>query len=565
MSENLFPTPFTVLVETGEALEATRSRLRLAEVLAGFLQRLAPEEVGPGLRLLLGQPFAEWEGRALNVSGQQLFGVLDEMAPATPEQREAISAEAVDGGHAALLLLERARAAERHGPPLAVCEVMETLEAIAAVSGKGARARREALLRELLAGATPLEAKYIAKAVLGEMRHGVSGGIAQDGIARAAGVPVDAVRRADQLLGDLREVATLARQEGAAGLARVTLRLFRPVRPMLAQTADSMADIFRRLGGRVALEFKYDGARVQIHVQGDEVRVFSRNLADVTASLPDVAAKVRAHVRARPAIVEGEVVAVDAEGRPLPFQELMRRFRRVHDVAEMVAQVPVEFYLFDCLHRAGEDLLDHPYHERWAALEDVSGGLPQARRCLPADEAAGQAFAEEARECGHEGVMAKDLESLYTPGARGMSWLKLKHVLTLDLAVVAADWGYGRRHGWLSNLHLAVRDEETGEFVVVGKTFKGLTDAQFVEMTARLLALERGRRGGTVYVEPGVVVEVLFNELQASPRYRGGLALRFARVLRIREDKGPDQVDTLKTLRQLYERQFRYKGRNARV
>jgi len=246
------------------------------------------------------------------------------------------------------------------------------------------------------------------------------------------------------------------------------------------------------------------------------------------------------------------------------WTDFRKRVRyRVHDVAAMVAEVPVVLYLFDCLHRDGEDLLEQACRQRWAALEEVAGTLRLVRRCLPQDMAEAQAFAEEARQAGHEGVMAKDLDSPYTPGVRGMAWLKLKHLLTLDLAVVAADWGYGRRHGWLSNLHLAVRDEETGEFLLVGKTFKGLTDAQFVEMTGRLLALERSRKGGTVTVEPRVVVEVLFNEVQASPRYRSGLALRFARVFRIREDKGPEEVDTLQTLRRLYQEQFEHKGRRG--
>lgn len=566
MSESIVPlpaTPFTDLAQTGEALESMRSRLRLAGRLAEFLGRLSPEEVAPGLRLLLGRPFAEWDGRALNFGGQLLFALLEALAPAGAQECEGIFAEAVDGGQAAFLLFDRFRATPPAGPPLALLEVSRVLEEIAAVAGAGARRRKEGLLRALLERASPLEVKYLAKAVLGEMRHGVSEGIALEGIAHVANVPVDEVRRANQLLGDLGEVAAIALGRGAAGLREVRLRLFRPIKPMLAQTADDMGEVFRRMAGRLALEYKLDGARVQIHVREEEVRIFSRHLADVTGGLPDVVAEVQQKLHARQAVVEGEVVAVDGAGRPLPFQEIMRRFRRVHDVAAMVAEVPVFLCLFDCLHRDGEDLLDRPCRERWAALEEVAGALQLVRRCLPTSVAAGQTFAEEARRAGHEGVMAKDLDSPYTPGVRGMAWLKLKHVLTLDLAVVAADWGYGRRHGWLSNLHLAVRDEESGEFLLVGKTFKGLTDAQFKEMTGQLLSLERSRRGGTVTVEPRIVVEVLFNEIQASPRYKSGLALRFARVLRIREDKGPEEVDTLQTLRRLYQEQFEYKGRRG--
>ena len=287
-----------------------------------------------------------------------------------------------------------------------------------------------------------------------------------------------------------------------------------------------------RLGGRLALEYKLDGARVQIHRRGDEVRIYSRQLSDVTGSLPDVVAEVREKMAAREAIVEGEALAVDAEGRPLPFQHLMRRFRRVHDVAETVAEIPVELHLFDALSVDGDSLVDASNEQRWAALERAAGDLTLVRRVVPATVEEGEAFAEAAKLDGHEGVMAKELDSAYTPGVRGKSWLKLKHVISLDLVIVAADWGYGRRHGWLSNYHLAARDEETGEYLVVGKTFKGLTDDEFQEMTQRLLAIQESRKGATVYVKPQIVVEVLFNELQESSQYKSRLALRFARIAR---------------------------------
>jgi DNA ligase-1 len=311
----------------------------------------------------------------------------------------------------------------------------------------------------------------------------------------------------------------------------------------------------------LALEFKLDGARVQIHRQGDRVSIYSRNLADVTASLPDVVAQVRAGLTAEEAVLDGEAVAVDAEGRPLPFQHLMRRFRRVHDVTDSVQEIPVRLYLFDALYIDGRSLVDTAYSERWAALQAAAGDLHLVPRTVPERVQDGEAFARTSRHAGHEGLVLKDLESAYKPGVRGKSWLKLKHVKSLDLVIVAADWGYGRRHGWLSNYHLAARDEATGEFRLVGKTFKGLTDPEFHEMTERLLALERSRRRGTVFVQPRVVVEVLFNEVQESGQYPSGLALRFARITRIREDKSAREADTLQTLDKLYEQQFQYKGR----
>jgi DNA ligase-1 len=554
-------TPFAKLAHLGEQLERTTKRLELAALLADFLRGLPPEEIPPAVRLTIGQVFPEWDGRALNVSWKAVMTVMDGLTAASPAVRDQISAQAVDGGQAVRMLLEQARRQPPSPPPLTILEVFHAFEDIAETAGKGSRTRKEALLRGLLIRATPVEAKYLVKVIYQEMRHGVSEGIMLDAVAKAAGVKTRLVRRANQLWGDLGEVALVALTEGEAGLKKATVRLFRPLKPMLAQTAGDLVEAFERYEGRLALEYKLDGARVQIHRRGDEVRIYSRHLAEVTASLPDVVAEVQDKLAAEEAILEGEAVAVDAQGRPLPFQHLMRRFRRKHAVAATVEEIPIELHLFDALYLDGKTLVDAPCQERWAALEEAAGKLNLVRRLIPNTVEEGEAFAEAAYRDGHEGVMAKDLDSAYTPGARGKSWLKLKRVLSLDLVIVAADWGYGRRHGWLSNYHLAARDADSGQYLVVGKTFKGLTDGQFQEMTERLLALERSRKGGTVFVQPQVVVEVLFNEIQESRQYRSGLALRFARISRVREDKTPAEADTIQTLRQLYDQQFQYKGR----
>jgi DNA ligase-1 len=554
-------TPFARLAQLGEELERTSKRRELAALLAAFLQELSPEEIPAAVRLTIGQIFSEWDGRALNLSWKAVLAVVDGLTDAPPDLRDEISGQAVDGGEVVYLLLERARRQPPSPPPLTLLDVFQAFEAIAETAGKGSHARKAALLQGLLERATALEAKYLTKIIYQEMRHGVSEGLMLDGIARAAGVKTRPARRANQLWGDLGEVARVALSAGEAGLQQATLRLFRPIKPMLAQTADSLGEAFERYAGRLALEYKLDGARVQIHRQGDQVRIYSRHLSNVTASLPDVVAEVTAKLAAEEAILEGEAVAVDARGRPLPFQHLMRRFRRKHAVAEMVDAIPIQLYLFDLLYVNGRSLVDAPGEQRWAALEQVAGSLNLVRRLVPNTIKEAQAFAETAQRDGHEGVMVKDLDSAYNPGVRGKSWLKLKHVISLDLAIVAADWGYGRRHGWLSNYHLAARDAESGAYLVVGKTFKGLTDAQFQTMTERLLALERSREGGTVFVQPQVIVEVLFNEIQESSQYASGLALRFARVSRVREDKTPTEADTIQTLRHLYELQFQYKGR----
>jgi DNA ligase-1 len=554
-------TPFAKLAHLGEQLERTTKRLELAMLLADFLRGLSPEEIPPAVRLTIGQVFSEWDGRALNVSWKAVMAVMDGLTDASSAVHDEISAQAVDGGQTVRMLLEQARRQPPSPPPLTILEVFHTFEDIAETAGKGSRDRKEALLRGLLIRATPVEAKYLVKVIYQEMRHGVSEGIMLDAIAKAAGVKTRLVRRANQLWGDLGEVALVALTEGEAGLKKATVRLFRPLKPMLAQTAGDLVEAFERYEGRLALEYKLDGARVQIHRRGDEVRIYSRHLAEVTASLPDVVAEVQDKLAAEEAILEGEAVAVDAQGRPLPFQHLMRRFRRKHAVAATVEEIPIQLHLFDALYLDGKTLVDAPCQERWAALEEAAGKLNLVRRLIPKTIKEGEAFAEAAYRDGHEGVMAKDLDSAYTPGVRGKSWLKLKRVLSLDLVIVAADWGYGRRHGWLSNYHLAARDADSGQYLVVGKTFKGLTNGQFHDMTERLLALERSRKGGTVLVQPQVVVEVLFNEIQESRQYRSGLALRFARISRVREDKTPAEADTIQTLRQLYDQQFQYKGR----
>ena len=553
-------TPFEELALLGEQLEKTSGRLLLAEMIAQFLQRLAPDEIPSGLRLLIGQIFPEWDERALNLSWRAASKIAMELTEATDADRQTIYSEAVDAGEAMRLLFEGFRTNPPQPPPLTILEVYQTFEQIAEISGKGSRARKEKLLRSLLLRATAVEAKYLVKNVVREMRHGVSEGIVLDAIAQASGAKKNVVRRANMLCGDLGEVAAVALSEGEAGLVEIRPQLFRPLKPMLALTAKDLADAFDHHSGEIALEYKLDGARVQIHKDGSAVEIYTRNLSRVTKSLPEIVEEVRAQARAETAILEGEVIAVDDEGRPVPFQHLMRRFRRVHRITEIAQQVPVQLYLFDILFRDGQSLVDLPNHERWQILEGTKGNMLAVARTVPHDVVEGEAFAREAYREGHEGLMVKHLVSPYSPGVRGKAWFKVKHTISLDLVIVAADWGYGRRHGWLSNYHLAARDEKKGSFLEVGKTFKGLTDEEFKEMTQRLLALETHRSEGTVFVQPKVVVEVLFNEIQASSQYESGLALRFARISRQREDKSPDAANTIQTMRQLFQQQFEQKG-----
>jgi DNA ligase-1 len=327
--------------------------------------------------------------------------------------------------------------------------------------------------------------------------------------------------------------------------------------------AQDVREVFREHGGITALEYKYDGARIQLHGKDGTVRIFSRRLTDVTASLPDIVSLARETIApgASEFLLEGEVLAVGEGGKPFPFQDLMRRFRRVHDVKMMMAQFPLRLHLFDIIYLNGKMLIDAPNEERWAILQNLVGSDLLASRTVSSKVEDAKELMQESIRAGHEGLMAKDLKSGYTPGVRGKKWFKIKPVETLDVVIVAADWGSGRRNEWLSNYHLAVRDDRTGDYLLVGKTFKGLTDDEFSKITERLLTLKTRTTEYTVYVKPSIVVEVAFNEIQRSPHYRSKFALRFARITRFRDDKGPEDADTQSRLRALYENQFRFKAR----
>jgi len=435
---------------------------------------------------------------------------------------------------------------------LELTEVDRALERIAATSGPGSAAQRARLLHDLLARATPDEKRFLSRLVIGELRQGALEGIMAEAIARAAEVPATAVRRALMFSGDLGTVAATALGEGRAALDRFGIRLFRPVQPMLAQTADEVHEALSDLGeGEALLEYKLDGARVQVHRDGDDVKVYTRRLNDVTAAVPEIVEAARA-LEARQIILDGEALAFRADGAPQPFQVTMRRFGRKLDVKRMREELPLSAFFFDCLYLNGASLVDEPTTERLRAMAEIVPDDLEVRRTLTADADEARAFLRAALDAGHEGIMAKSPQAAYEAGLRGKGWLKVKPAHTLDLVVLAAEWGSGRRKGWLSNLHLGARDPESGGFVMLGKTFKGMTDEILEWQTKRLLELEIERDEHTVYVQPVLVVEIAFNDLQESARYAGGLALRFARLKRYRLDKTPEQSDTIEAVRAIY-------------
>jgi DNA ligase-1 len=446
---------------------------------------------------------------------------------------------------------------------LTVAEVHEALGAYAAARGPGSGAARRELLARLFARAVAEERDFLAGLLTGELRQGALEGLLAEAVARAAEAAGADVRRAAMLAGSLPRVAEAVLAEGPAALARFRLRVLEPVQPMLAQTAEGVGEALEALG-RAALEWKLDGARVQVHRDGDAVRIFSRTGRELTSALPEVAAVVRA-APARALVLDGEALAVRPDGTPEPFQSTMRRFGRKLPpegeldlaVGRLAPGLPLTAFFFDLLHCDGEDLLAATNADRRAALEAVIPAAHLVRRMVPAGSsarAAAEAFLEDALARGHEGVMAKALDAPYEAGRRGGAWLKVKRAHTLDLVVLAVEPGSGRRRGWLSNLHLGARDPATGGFVMVGKTFKGMTDAMLAWQTERLRALATSQDDWVVHVRPELVVEVAFDGVQSSSRYPGGVALRFARVKRYREDKRPEDADTIDTIRTLQRR-----------
>ncbi len=509
------------IAEVSRTVAGTSARLAKIGTLAAALREAGPLEVPIAVAYLSG----ELPQRQIGVGWAALRGVAGGGPPG---------------------LAPRDGFAPAATPTLTLSEVDAGFSAIGAVSGKGSAAARKALVGELFGRATPDEQRFLVGLLSGELRQGALEGVMTEAVARAADVPVAEVRRAMMLRGSLGVVAAAALSGGSAALAAFGLEVGRPVRPMLAASAPSIEDALAKAGSPAAVEWKLDGIRIQAHLSGGDVRLFTRTLDDITGRLPEVVS-VLAKLPVTAAVFDGELIALRKDGRPLPFQDTASRTA----TQDAGPTVPLSVFLFDVLHLDGADLIDVEDRQRHAALaRSVPPELLMPRLVTASAEEA-TAFFSEALARGHEGVVVKSLTAPYAAGRRGTGWIKVKPRHTLDLVVLAVEWGHGRRRGWLSNLHLGARDPATGGFVMLGKTFKGLTDELLTWQTSRLLALEERRDSYTVYVRPELVVEIAFDGVQRSPRYPGGLALRFARVLRYREDKTAAEADTIDTVRAL--------------
>ena len=502
------------LATTSEAVASATARLAKIDRLAACLRRLEPGEIAIGVAFLSG----ELRQRQIGVG----YAALRDLPPPGSGLTPTLTLPAVD----------------------------DAFERIGRRTGPGSQAARRQLLAALFAAATPAETRFLIGLLSGELRQGALEGVMVEAIARAAGVPAAEVRRALMLRGALGPVAEAALTQGIPGLRAFHLRVGRPLQPMLAQTASSIGQALERISP-AAVEWKLDGVRVQVHRDGGEVAVFTRTLDDITARVPEVVEAALA-LPLRAAVLDGEAIALRPGGRPHPFQVTAGRVGSKLEVERVRAEVPLTALLFDILHLDGEDLIDQGGAGRHEALAAVTPEALRIPRLVTAEADVAAAFLEDTLARGHEGVVVKSLEAPYEAGRRGAGWLKVKPRHTLDLVVLAAEWGHGRRRGWLSNLHLGARDPAGGGFVMLGKTFKGLTDELLTWQTERLQQLATGSDGWVVHVRPELVVEVAFDGVQTSPRYPAGLALRFARVLRYRPDKPAAEADTIDLVRAIH-------------
>jgi len=504
------------LVSTSAAVAEASGRLVKIGHLAALLRALAPEEVDIAIGFLSGEPR---QGR---------MGL----------------------GYSTIWQAKTTAVADT--PTLTLIDVDEIFTRISGARGAGSAGERSRLLRDLLRKATREEHDFLARLLVGELRQGALEGVLLEAVARASNISSSTVRRAAMMAGALAPVAHAALVDGEAGLQRFAIQIFQPVQPMLAQPAADLDEAWTTIAHDLALEWKLDGARIQVHKADDDIRVFTRNLRDVTAAVPEIVESVRV-LSVREAIFDGEVIALKPDGSPHDFQVTMQRFGRKLEVERLRAELPLVPFFFDCLYVDGASLIDESQARRFNALDAAAGSLVVPHRIRPTKDEA-KTFLDDTLARGHEGVMAKALGASYEAGRRGQNWLKIKAARTLDLVVLAAEWGHGRRKGWLSNLHLGARDPVNGAFVMLGKTFKGMTDQMLAWQTEKLLALEISRDDYTVYVRPELVAEIAFNGVQESPHYPGGLALRFARVKAYRPEKTAAEADTIDAVRQIRSR-----------
>ncbi len=548
---------FREFAEFCEKLEKISSTLELAARIASFLKNINDEQdLYDVVLFLIGKVYPPWDERELGVGIGLIYEALENVSGVKKQKIEEMIRELGDLGLAAEKLLEKKRMATLTFEELTIRKVRETFDEMSSLTGEGSRKRKIMLLTGLYGLASPIEARYLTRLILNEMRLGVGEGIMRDAIAKAFNADSEIVERAYMITNDFGKVAVVAKMEGGKSLANMQVQLYIPVRMMLAQVAEGFEEAMNEMG-TAAVEWKFDGSRVQVHWDGKKVTIYSRRLENVTNALPEIVEDIKRSVKPN-VILDGEVIAVK-DGRPMPFQHVLRRFRRKHDVSKMIEKIPLQVYFFDVIYSEGETI-DLPLSERRKILESVikeSERIKIAKQVVTKDVKTVRKIYDDAIKAGHEGVMIKNPSSPYVPGKRGKHWLKLKAVMeTLDLVVVGGEWGEGKRSHWLSSFELACIDSVSGRLLKVGKVATGFTEEDLEELTEMFKPLIVSQEGKRVEFVPKYVFEVAYQEIQKSPKYESGYALRFPRFVRLRDDKDVEEADTIDRVESLYRLQF---------
>jgi DNA ligase-1 len=546
-------------------IETIPGSLEMTDVVAGMLKEVDEAELPVVTNFVMGAVFPPWSSRLLGVGNRTLYTALAKSAGISEKDVEDIIRKTGDIGKTAVEALSRDVSAQltfdsyaENKKELTILEVFERLDRIAGSSGKKSQAVKVKNLQYLFNATSPVEAHYLSRLVVEEMRIGVGEGIVRDAIAKAFEIPVETVERAFMLTNDLGTVAAAGKRGGTDEVAGLGIRINRPIKMMLAQVTPNIESAINDIG-ELAVEWKFDGARVQIHRDGDSIRIFSRRLEDVTASLPDIVAAVREQVKTESVILDGEAVAVDENGRPRAFQEILKRFRRKYDVESTIKAIPLSLNIFDILYLDGKSLLDESLKERRKKLDacvENDGMIRVDTQEITDDPAKIRQIYEKALEAGHEGIMLKNPDAPYSPGKRGKNWLKKKPIMeTLDLVVIGAEWGHGRRANLIGSYALACYDPDSGNYLPIGKVATGFTDEKLAELTELFSDLIVFESGTLIELRPEIVFEIAFEEIQKSTNYESGYALRFPRLVGVREDKAADEAETLERIRRIYESQ----------
>ena len=536
---------FSSLVSVYEKLEGTTKRLEMTDIVADFLREVPHDMLDVVVYFLLGKVFPDWSNKEMGIGYKLVIKVISEISGMSQKKIEDFIRTEGDIGKACEKALSIKRQSVLFQKSLSLGTVYQTFAALPEYTGSRSQERKLKGLSFLFTSASPRETRYLVRILLGEMRTGVGEGTVRDAIASAFNVSPETIEKSYMLTNDLGAVAKGA-SSGEEGLRGLSIAFFKPIKFMLASVSD-FDDAFSRMT-LLGCEIKYDGSRCQVHKKGKVVKIFSRRLEDITEALPEIVSGIREAIK-EDAIVEGEIIAFK-HGRPQPFQKVLHRLRRKYDIEEMKKKIPLNLILFDCLW-CKQSCIDVPLRERRGILESItvpSDIILVSEQLVTDDRKKAEAFFQKALSEGHEGLMIKDLDSNYQPGSRGKKWLKVKQTLeTLDLVVVGAEWGEGRRAHWLASFLLGIKDEY-GKFLEIGKVGTGVTDEMFVELTEKLKPLIMSQEGKQVKIKPHLVLEIAYEEIQKSPNYESGFALRFPRVRRIREDKSPEDADDLDRL-----------------